>query len=72
MHSLTTHAQRRVMMSGDLANLTSLFPLFPGSKGGVCKEETEAEGGLCAARRPPGVHVYITTSCGGALRSRNR
>lgn len=66
------HARQRVMVSQDLANRAFLFPPFLGSKGGVCEEETEAERGLCAARRPPGVHVYITAPRGGALRSRNR
>lgn len=64
------------MMSRDLADRAVLFTphffFFSGSEGGVCEEETEAERGLCAARRPPGVHVYIAASRGGALRSRNR
>uniref|UniRef100_G3PBV5 Platelet-derived growth factor subunit A n=1 Tax=Gasterosteus aculeatus aculeatus TaxID=481459 RepID=G3PBV5_GASAC len=42
-----------------------------GGKGGVREEETQAERGLCAVRRPPGVCVHVTTSCGGALRCRN-
>lgn len=52
--------------------LTFSLSLFSGSKGGVCEEETQAERGLCAVRRPPGVCVHITTSCGGALRDTDR
>lgn len=56
-----------------VANLFSLsLSLSSGGQGGVREEETQAERGLCAVRRPPGVCVHVTTSCGGALRTRNR
>lgn len=48
------------------------FPSFPGSEGGVREEETQAERGLCAVRRPPGVRVHVAASSGGELRGRNR
>lgn len=53
-----------------VANLF-LFPL-PGSQGGVREEEAQAQRGFCAVRRPPGVCVHVTTSCGRTLRCRNR
>lgn len=48
------------------------LPSFPGSEGGVREEETQAERGLCAVRRPPGVRVHVAASSGGELRGRNR